>query len=54
MNQNIVFFALGGMDEKGKALYVLGVDDKYLVFDAGCLNPQNSVLGVKKIIPDLS
>ncbi len=48
---NINIFALGGQDENGKNCYVIEVDDKAFVVDAGIKLPVVSKLGVDTIIP---
>jgi len=50
----IKVFALGGLDERGKNLYVIEVDDKIFVFDAGIRLPEREMLGIDIIIPDYS
>ena len=47
-------FALGGLDESGKNLYVVEVDDSIIVIDAGLKYPDADQLGVEIIIPDFS
>ncbi|MCP4336422.1 MAG: ribonuclease J [Mycoplasma sp.] len=44
-------FALGGQDENGKNSYVIEVDEKIFVIDAGTKSPITSKLGVDTIIP---
>lgn len=48
----ISFFALGGLDEKGKNCFVLEIDDALFIFDAGIITPSFSKFGVKKIMFD--
>lgn len=48
----IKVFALGGLDERGKNLYVVEVNDKIFVFDAGIRLPEREILGIDIIIPD--
>ncbi|MGL4616673.1 MAG: ribonuclease J [Mycoplasmoidaceae bacterium] len=50
----INFFGLGGLDERDKRCFVLGVDDQYFVFNIGISIPSFSRLGIKKIAPDFS
>lgn len=47
----INIFALGGQDENGKNSYVVEVDKKIFVIDAGTKSPITSKLGVDTIIP---
>ena len=47
----INIFALGGLNENGKNMYVVNVDDNIFVFDAGLKYPASNMLGVDYIIP---
>ncbi len=47
----INIFALGGQDERGKNSYVIEVNNKIFVIDAGTKIPLTSKLGVDTIIP---
>ena len=47
----IKIFALGGLNENGKNMYITEVDDNIFIFDAGLKYPQASMLGVDYIIP---
>ena len=47
----IKIFALGGLNENGKNMYVVNVDDNIFVFDAGLKYPDAHMLGVDYIIP---
>ena len=49
---NIV--ALGGVQETGKNLYVVEVDNDLFILDAGMKYPSSQVYGVDIIIPDIS
>ncbi|MBR0230489.1 MAG: ribonuclease J, partial [Erysipelotrichaceae bacterium] len=46
--------ALGGLDESGKNLYCIEVDDDILVVNAGLKYPEDSQFGVEMIIPDFT
>ncbi len=46
--------ALGGLGENGKNMYILEVDEKLFIFDAGLKNPSVELLGVDYIIPDMT
>ena len=48
----IKVFALGGLDERGKNLYVVEVNEQIFVFDAGIRLPEREILGIDIIIPD--
>jgi len=49
---NIRFFALGGLGEDGKNMYVFDVDSRLFVFDAGLKYPTQDLLGVDAILPN--
>ena len=51
MNENVKIFALGGMDENGKSLYVVDYNSSLYIFDAGLRYPEESLLGVDVILP---
>lgn len=48
----IRFFALGGLGENGKNMYVIEVDQQYFILDAGIKYPSAELYGVDEIIPD--
>ena len=50
----INFFALGGVQEDGKNLYVLDIDDKIFVLDCGLKYPTSELYGVDIIVNDLT
>ena len=47
----IKIFSLGGLNENGKNMYIVEVDDNIFVFDAGLKYPTTGMLGVNYIIP---
>ena len=47
----IKIFSLGGLNENGKNMYIVDVDDNIFVFDAGLKYPSANMLGVDYIIP---
>ena len=49
----IKIFALGGLNESGKNMYITEVDDNIFVFDAGLKYPTANMLGVDYIIPKM-
>jgi len=48
----IRFFALGGLGENGKNMYVVEVDKQLFILDAGIKYPSSELYGVDEIIPD--
>ena len=47
----IKIFALGGLNEIGKNMYVVEVDNEIYVFEAGLKYADDKMLGVDYIIP---
>ncbi|MCI8330700.1 MAG: ribonuclease J [Bacilli bacterium] len=54
INNKINVFALGGLNENGKNLYVIEINDKILVFDCGLKYASDKMYGVDYIIPDFT
>lgn len=50
-DQNIKVFALGGLDEVGKNMYVIECDNELIIIDSGIMFPDSSY-GVDYVIPD--
>lgn len=50
----IKFFALGGLGENGKNMYVCEVDDQIFILDAGLKYPSVDLYGIDAVIPDFS
>lgn len=52
--ENVRIIALGGVGEIGKNLYVIEIDSDIYVVDAGLMHPENEMLGIDVVIPDIS
>ena len=50
----IKFYGLGGLGDNGKNLYVLEINKKIIILDAGLQHPSGDLLGVDAIVPDIS
>ncbi|MCI5774277.1 MAG: MBL fold metallo-hydrolase, partial [Erysipelotrichaceae bacterium] len=50
----IRIFALGGLDEDGKNMFVVEIDDGIFILECGLKYPQGDQLGVEMIIPDFT
>ena len=50
----IKIFGMGGLDENGKNTYVVEVNNKIFVFDAGLKYATDNIFGIDYIIPDYS
>ena len=53
-SQTIKFFSLGGLGEIGKNMYVIEVDERIFIFDAGSKIPGDDLLGVDFVYPNIS
>ncbi len=53
-NKSIKLIAIGGVGELGKNMYVVEVDEDIFVIDAGLMFPENEMLGIDIVIPDIS
>ena len=51
---NVRIFALGGLDEDGKNMYVIENNDDIFVMECGMKYPEGDQLGVEMIIPDFT
>nr|WP_139279161.1 ribonuclease J [Seinonella peptonophila] len=49
-----MIFALGGLDEIGKNMYVVQYEDDLIVIDSGLMFPEEGMLGIDIVIPDVT
>ncbi len=50
----IKIFSLGGLDENGKNIYCVDIDNNLFIFDCGLKYASGNMLGIDYIIPDFS
>ena len=53
-NEHIKIIALGGVGEIGKNMYITEVDGDIYIVDAGLMFPEEEMLGIDIVIPDIS
>ncbi|GEK32020.1 MAG: ribonuclease J [Kurthia sp.] len=53
-NEVIRVIPLGGVSEVGKAMYVVEIDEELFVVDSGLMFPEDDMLGIDYVIPDIS
>ncbi|WP_019414844.1 ribonuclease J [Paenisporosarcina sp. TG20] len=54
INEIIRIIPLGGVGEVGKAMYVVEIDEEIFVVDSGLMFPENEMLGIDIVIPDVT
>lgn len=52
--EKIKIIPLGGVGELGKNMYIVEVEDDIFVIDAGLMYPEDEMLGIDIVIPDVS
>nr|WFO04241.1 ribonuclease J [Staphylococcus aureus] len=53
-NKDIRIIPLGGVGEIAKNMYIVEVDDEMFMLDAGLMFPEDEMLGIDIVIPDIS
>ncbi|HLG28110.1 MAG TPA: ribonuclease J [Paenisporosarcina sp.] len=54
INETIRIIPLGAVGEIGKAMYVVEIDEEIFIVDSGLMFPENEMLGIDIVIPDVT
>ena len=54
MPNRVRIFALGGLDENGKNMYVLEINDDIFVLDCGMKYPEKTLPGIDSVFADIT
>lgn len=54
MSEVVKIFALGGLDERGKNLYVVEINDDIFVLDCGMKYPEKTLPGIDSVFADIT
>ena len=54
MEEVVKIFALGGLDERGKNLYVIEINNDIFVFDCGMKYPEKTMPGIDSVMADIT
>ena len=52
-NNDTLIFALGGLGEVGKNMYVVSHNSELIIVDAGVMFPESDLLGIDYVIPNI-